>query len=140
VTPGVARARSRPCEFTTIPIISGESPPGVFTRLKRSITASLSAICGTCFGETKLTASICRNPSEINRFRYCTFSCVGITLRKPCQASRGHSTIVTSFVMSFRTKDSGKCELRTTEETLPVIPKVSSTRRRRAKFFLRWLS
>src|ERR1700758_999433 len=97
----MASARSRPCAFTTIPIISGASPEGVFIALRRSITASLSAICGTCFGETKLTASMWRKPSEISRLRYCTFSSVGITWRNPCQASRGHFTMVTSSLISL---------------------------------------
>jgi len=69
VTPGVASARSSPCAFTTMPIISGASPEGSRTLLSSFITASLSAICGTCLGETKLTASMCRNPSEIRRVR-----------------------------------------------------------------------
>src|SRR6202042_1475716 len=80
-------------------MISGEFPVGVFTSLNFCITASLSAICGTCLGETKLTASICSNPSAISRLRYCTFPSVGITAFKPCHASRGHSTIVTSFAI-----------------------------------------
>src|SRR5437763_10339048 len=73
VTPGVASARSSPFSLTTIPMISCGSfvAPASCRRFccseanedqeapSLAITSSLSAICLTCFGETKLTASMC---------------------------------------------------------------------------------
>ena len=59
VTPRVASARSTPLSFTTMPMISGSAVPAGREALSASITASLSAICRTCCGETKLTASMC---------------------------------------------------------------------------------
>src|SRR5260370_9925071 len=90
VTPGVASARSSPFSFTTIPMISTGLPVSEAPSL--AITSSLSAICLTCFGETKLTASICLNPASINCLRYAAFVSVGIKSASPCQASLGHST------------------------------------------------
>src|SRR4029077_18654865 len=60
-------------------------------------TSSESAICGIALGETKDTASICLNPAPINARRYWTFMAAGIWPLRPCQASRGHSMILTSF-------------------------------------------
>src|SRR5262245_40524802 len=72
----------------------------ISTSLGRSIcsnTSSLSAICGTALGETKLTASMCLNPTSIKPRRYRLFSSVGICRLRPCQASRGHSISVTAL-------------------------------------------
>src|ERR1700736_3843195 len=100
VTPGVASARSSPFSFTTMPMISGRLVGSASCRLpfpwgrealSLAITSSLSAICFTCFGETKLTASICLNPASNNSFRYSAFVSVGIKSVSPCQASLGHS-------------------------------------------------
>src|SRR4029453_6065642 len=85
-------ARSAPFSFTTIPMIS--------TSLGSSIcssTFSLSAICGTALGETKLTASMCLNPASIRARRKRVFSAVGICRLRPCHASRGHSINVTAL-------------------------------------------
>src|ERR1700730_18531818 len=89
--PGVASARSSPFSFTPMPMISGASVPSGREALTFAITSSLSAICFTCFGETKLTASICLNPASNNSFRYSAFVSVGIKSVSPCQASLGHS-------------------------------------------------
>src|SRR5581483_5566931 len=59
--------------------------------LKRFITSSLSAICFTCFGETKLTASMCRKPASTSCVKYSALYSVGMNSGSPCQASRGHS-------------------------------------------------
>ena len=40
--------------------------------LNLAITSSLSAICLTCFGETKLTASMCLKPRPAAAFKYST--------------------------------------------------------------------
>jgi hypothetical protein len=69
----VAIARSAPFSFTTIPMISTPS-----VEPSCASTCSLSAICGTAFGETKLTASMWRKPASINARRYSTFRSVGI--------------------------------------------------------------
>src|SRR6266436_2735895 len=95
VTPGVFKARSIPCSFTTIPMISGRSTPGGSPARNDFITSSLSAIWRTSFGETKLTASICLKPTAVSFRRYSTFNSVGMTSASPCHASRGHSTIFT---------------------------------------------
>src|SRR5258707_6202570 len=90
VTP-VASARSSPFSFTTIPIISGRSTPSGRESFSFAMTSSLSAICLTCLGETKLTASICLNPASTNSFRYSALESVGMKSVSPCHASRGHS-------------------------------------------------
>ena len=95
VTPGTARARSSPFSFTTMPMISGPSIPEGREPKNASSTASLSAIWRTCCGETKLTASICRNPAATSARKCAALTSVGITCGKPCHASRGHSTILT---------------------------------------------
>src|SRR6266403_188266 len=97
VTPGVFKARSIPCSFTTSPMISGRSTPGGSPARNDFITSSLSAIWRTCFGETKLTASMCLIPAAARRTRYSTFVLVGMISGRPCHASRGHST---SFTIS----------------------------------------
>src|SRR6266436_3103055 len=99
VTPGVASARSNPFSFTTIPIISGSSALGGREAFSFVIIFSLSAICFTCFGETKLTASMCLNPACTNSFKYSALYSVGIMSGNPCHASRGHSISFT-FSMS----------------------------------------
>src|SRR5437879_8629229 len=99
-----------------MPIISGGSmvalascwPACVFERSRRgafsfAITSSLSAICFTCFGETKLIASTCLNPASTSSLRYSALYSVGISSGNPCQASRGHSISVTSLVILFST-------------------------------------
>src|ERR1700675_4651774 len=91
VTPGVASARSSPFSFTTMPIISGSSEASGREALSFTITSSLSAICFTSFGETKLTASICSNPASTSCFKYSALYSVGIKSGRPCHASRGHS-------------------------------------------------
>src|SRR5882762_4514373 len=91
VTPGVASALSSPFSFTTMPIISGRSSPAGRESFSFAITSSLSAICFTCFGETKLTASMCWNPASTNSFRYSALVPVGTKSVSPCQASLGHS-------------------------------------------------
>src|SRR6266404_1115718 len=95
VTPGVFKARSIPCSFTSIPMISGRSTPGGSPARNDFITSSLSAIWRTCFGETKLTASICFTPAAASLRRYWIFVSVGMISVRPCQASRGHSMIFT---------------------------------------------
>src|SRR6266849_10950654 len=99
VTPGVASARSSPFSFTTMPMISGASTSGGREEFNFAITSSLSAICFTCFGETKLTASMCLNPASTSSFRYSALYSVGICSGNPCHASRGHSISFT-FSMS----------------------------------------
>src|SRR6266852_3079498 len=99
VTHGVASARSNPFSFTTIPIISGSSALGGREAFSFVIIFSLSAICFTCFGETKLTASMCLNPACTNSFKYSALYSVGIMSGNPCHASRGHSSSFT-FSMS----------------------------------------
>src|SRR5260370_15804958 len=99
VTPGVASARSRPFSFTTMPMISGGSVPTGREAFSFAITSSLSAICFTCFGETKLTASMCLNPAAISSFKYSALYSFGMTSGNPCHASRGHSINFT-FSMS----------------------------------------
>src|SRR5713226_8189560 len=112
VTPCVASARSNPFSFTTIPIISGSSALGGREALSFVITFSLSAICFTCFGETKLTASICLNPARTSSFKYSALYSVGMRSGRPCQASRGHSTIfVCCFVSIFASPEKEKREL-----------------------------
>src|SRR4051812_11986171 len=90
----VAIARSAPLSFITMPMISTSSGGFSF----RS-TSSESAICGTAFGETNDTASMCLNPAAIKDFKYCTFIAVGICPASPCQASRGHSINLISSAM-----------------------------------------
>src|SRR2546423_4931192 len=63
-------------------------------------TCSLSAICGTAFGETKLTASMWQKPAAIKARRYSTFRSVGMMPGKPCQASRGHSMSLTDSIVT----------------------------------------
>src|SRR6267378_5519055 len=99
VTPGVASARSNPFSFTTIPMISGRSTSAGRKAFSFAITSSLSAICFTYFGETKLTASMCLNPAAISSFRYSALYCTGMRSGNPCHASRGHSISFT-FSMS----------------------------------------
>src|SRR5260370_12134477 len=98
VTPGVASARSSPFSFTTMPMISGRSVPAERAELSSATTSSLSAICFTCLGETKLTASMCLNPASTNSFRYSAFVSVGMKSASPCHASLGHSI---SFTVSI---------------------------------------
>src|SRR6266704_3103071 len=128
VTPGVASARSNPFSFTTIPMISGGSfvapacpePRRASCRLRSDpicslsrealnldITSSLSAICLTCFGETKLTASMWRNPANTSSFRYSALYSVGICSGSPCHASLGHSM---SFTVSMRPREPEEVE------------------------------
>src|SRR5712691_8448363 len=107
VTPGVASARLSPFSFTTMPIISGRSAPPGREELSFAITSSLSAICFTCFGETKLTASICLNPASTNSFKYSALYSVGMKSCNPCHASLGHST---SFAVSMRLRKSEEVE------------------------------
>src|SRR5260370_14599291 len=95
VTPGVASARSSPFSFTTMPMISGSCTPAGREALSFAITSSLSAICFTCFGETKLTASICLNPASTSSFRYSALYSAGIISGSPCHASLGHSISLT---------------------------------------------
>src|SRR5260370_789570 len=85
-----------------IPIISGGSVPRGREALSFAITSSLSAICFTCFGETKLTASMCLNPARTNSFRYAPLSSVGIKSPNPCHASRGHSTSFTGSMSGLQ--------------------------------------
>src|SRR5260370_9640336 len=97
VTRGVGSARSSPFSFTTMPMISGRSVPER-EELSSATTSSLSAICFTCLGETKLTASMCLNPASTNSFRYSAFVSVGMKSASPCHASLGHSI---SFTVSI---------------------------------------
>src|SRR5436309_15672911 len=99
VIPGVARARSRPCWLTTMPMISGGATLAGREALSLAMTSSESAICFTCFGETKLTASMWRKPASTSSFRYSALYSVGIKSGNPCHASRGHSISFT-FSMS----------------------------------------
>src|SRR5689334_15964209 len=105
VTPGVANARSNPFSFTTIPIISGGSIFCGREALNLDITSSLSAICFTCFGETKLTASMWRNPASTSSFKYSALCSVGMKSARPCQASRGHSMIFVVSSTAFLLRD-----------------------------------
>src|SRR5260370_17867814 len=98
VTPGVANARSSHFTFTTMQMISGRSVPAERAELSSATTSSLSAICFTCLGETKLTASMCLNPASTNSFRYSAFVSVGMKSASPCHASLGHSI---SFTVSI---------------------------------------
>src|SRR4029077_16754460 len=84
-------ARSAPFSFTTMPMISTSLGGS-----SCSSTFSLSAICGTAFGETKLAASMCLNPTPISARKYCAFTSVGISALSPCHASRGHSISFTA--------------------------------------------
>src|ERR1700676_5268324 len=88
-----------------MPMISGPSAPAGNDELNFSITSSLSAICFTCFGETKLTASMCLNPATTNSFRYSAFVSVGMKSGSPCHASLGHSIILTVSISGLQ--DSG---------------------------------
>src|SRR5260370_12720502 len=97
-TPGVASARSSPFSFTTMPMISGRSVTAERAELSSATSSSLSAICFTCLGETKLTASMCLNPASTNSFRYSAFVSVGMKSASPCHASLGHSI---SFTVSI---------------------------------------
>src|SRR6266478_4767869 len=103
VTPGVASARSSPFSFTTIPIISGSFTPAGREAFSFAITSSLSAICFTYFGETKLTASMCWNPASTSSFKYSALYSVGICSGNPCHASRGHSISLICSVISLAT-------------------------------------
>src|SRR6266436_8737045 len=98
VTPCVASARSNPFSFTTIPIISGSSALGGREAFSFAITSSLSAICFTCLGETKLTPSMCLNPASTSSLKYSALYSVGICSGNPCHASRGQSI---SFTVSM---------------------------------------
>ena len=73
VTPGVARARSSPFSFTTMPMISGAAASVGREALNLRMTSSLSAICLTCLGETKLTASMCLKPAASECFQIFSF-------------------------------------------------------------------
>src|SRR5712692_4142361 len=101
VTPGVASARSNPFSFRTMPMISGGSIPEGREALYFAITSSLSAICFTCFGETKLTASMCLNPASTSSFKYSALYSVGICSGSPCHASRGHSISFTVSIIHY---------------------------------------
>src|SRR6266849_6555466 len=101
VTPGVASARSNPFSFTTIPIISGSSALGGREAFSFVITFSLSAICFTCLGETKLTPSMCLNPASTSSFKYSALYSVGICSGSPCHASRGHSISFTGSIIHY---------------------------------------
>src|SRR5882762_805862 len=79
-------------------MISGRSTPAGREAFSFAITSSLSAICFTCFGETKLTASMCLNPAAISSFKYFALYAAGICSGSPCHASRGHSI---SFTLSM---------------------------------------
>src|SRR4029077_16461202 len=105
VMPGVASARSSPFSFTTMPIISGCGTPSGREALYLLITSSLSAICFTCFGETKLTASMCLNPASTTSFKYSALNSVGMKSGSPCHASRGHSMSFTVSILGLQ--DSG---------------------------------
>ena len=63
ITAPVAIARCAPFSLTTIPIISTSSGGS-----SSFSTSSESAICGTDFGETNETASMCLNPALISAF------------------------------------------------------------------------
>src|SRR4029077_1845680 len=67
-----------------------------------AITSSLSAICFTCFGDTKLTASMCLNPASTSSFKYSALYSVGMYSGNPCQASRGHSISFTASMLSLQ--------------------------------------
>src|SRR5882724_5132276 len=83
-----------------MPIISGGSMSEGREALSLAITSSESAICLTCFGETKLTASMWRKPATTSSFKYSAFSSVGMKSGKPCHASRGHSISLICSVIS----------------------------------------
>ncbi len=72
----------------------------VVGRLENSRTRSESAICGTAAGETKLTASMCVKPASIRPSQIAGLRLGGICAGSPCQASRGHSMILTAFFIS----------------------------------------
>src|SRR5437763_15507494 len=102
VTPGVASARSNPFLLTAIPMISGGFTFGGREAVNFVITSSLSAICLTCFGETKLTASMWRNPASASCLRYSALYSVGMNSCNPCHASRGHSITFTVSMLSLQ--------------------------------------
>src|SRR5882724_8404674 len=81
-----------------MPMISGGAMSAGREALNLAITSSLSAICFTYFGETKLTASMCPNPASTSSFKYSALYSEGIMSGNPCHASRGHST---SFICSI---------------------------------------
>src|SRR6267154_1533730 len=105
VTPGVASARCNPFSFTAMPIISGRSSPAGRESFSFAITSSLSAICLTCLGETKLTASICLKPASTNSFIFSALVSVGMKSASPCHASLGHSISFTVSISGLQ--DSG---------------------------------
>src|SRR6266576_6113680 len=107
----VAMERSAPFSFTTIPMISMSLGTSIC-----SSTFSLSAICGTALGETKLTASMCLNPTSIRVRKYWVFNSVGISRLRPCHASRGHSISVTAL-RTTELRDLSKKFLCAVEET-----------------------
>src|SRR5436190_18794199 len=83
---------------------------------------SLSAICGTAFGETKLTASICRKPAATRPRKYSAFRSVGICRGSPCHASRGHSMSLMDSIAEVTSRLSRKCDVcRAATRKMPVV-------------------
>src|SRR4029077_20160340 len=86
-------------------MISGGFVPTGREALNLAITSSLSAICFTCFGETKLTASMSLNPASTASFKYSALNSVGMKSGSPFHASRGHSMSFTVSILGLQ--DSG---------------------------------
>src|SRR5260370_42619906 len=91
-----------------MPIISGGSMLAGREVFSFAITSSLSAICFTCFSETKLTASMCLKPASTSSFKYSALYSVGICSGNPCHASLGHSI---SFTFSMSGLQDSRLEL-----------------------------
>src|SRR5580700_11268804 len=85
-----------------MPMISGRSAVPEREALSLVITSSLSAICFTCLGETKLTASICLNPARTSSRIYSALYSVGMKSGSPCHASRGHSISFTEPISGLQ--------------------------------------
>src|ERR1700733_13582178 len=90
-------ARSAPLTLTTMPMTSSSSVVSD-GRSARASTCSESAICGMAFAETKETASRWRKPAVTRARRYSALTSLGMVTGRPCQASRGHSMILTELL------------------------------------------
>src|SRR4051812_13108087 len=66
-----------------------------------AITCTLSAICGTHLGDTKLVTSISRSPASWSMCTRCTFTSAGTGCFSFCSPSRGPTSTSLAWAGNF---------------------------------------
>ena len=85
-------AASSPLRFGTS---TGYCTPGL--RLMPAMTAALSAICGTHFGDTNAVASTTGNPASVRRSINSILTAAGTFCASFCKPSRGPTSTILTF-------------------------------------------